>query len=302
MVQPKGLRHLSVECRVEIGSAQSDHGAMPSHLSSPWNSAVAFLKMSFADTVLASGSGFFWRADGRTHLVTNWHNLAGRNPLTQAPMSNTGGLPDSVVFHAFRQVTQPDERGLYAVDTVPVGVPLYDEAGARWREHPHFGRHVDVASIDVTDYIRGLQVEHANDVESFASLDSRVSQEAFIIGFPFGLIVNAPVPIWKRGTIALDPTFDPDGLPKMFIDTATREGMSGAVVVARHITVGRSYRRKDGSESEPVIYAKHDLVVGIYSGRHYPDLDRAQLGIVWKRSAVETTVSHGVRYVGDKPA
>jgi hypothetical protein len=101
------------------------------------------------------------------------------------------------------------------------------------------------------------------------------------------------VPIWKRGTIALDPTFDADGLPKTLIDTATREGMSGSVVVARHITVGRSYRRKDGSQSERVIYAKHDLVAGIYSGRHFPDLEKAQLGIVWKRPAIEDTVSGG---------
>jgi hypothetical protein len=134
-------------------------------------------------------------------------------------------------------------------------------------------------------------VEHANEVESDAIIPAVVSQDAFVIGFPFGLIAGAPAPVWKRGTIALDPSFDADGLPKMLIDTATRAGMSGSVVVARHITVGRRYRKKDGSEAGPVIYAKHDLVVGIYSGRHYPDLEKAQLGIVWKRRAIEETVS-----------
>jgi hypothetical protein len=105
------------------------------------------------------------------------------------------------------------------------------------------------------------------------------------------MIANAPAPIWKRGTLALDPTFDPEGLPKMLVDTASREGMSGSVVIARHIVVGRDYLRKDGTMSAPVLYAKLDVVIGIYSGRHYPDHEKAQLGIVWKRRVIEETIS-----------
>jgi hypothetical protein len=65
--------------------------------------------------------------------------------------------------------------------------------------------------------------------------------------------------------------------------------MSGSVVVARHITVGRPFRKKDGTEVTP-LYAKHDLVVGVYSGRQYADLERAQLGVVWKRHVIEEIV------------
>ena len=71
----------------------------------------------------------------------------------------------------------------------------------------------------------------------------------------------------------------------------TREGMSGSVVVARHFIMNQTYQKKDGSTSQHVLFAKLDLVVGIYSGRHYPDLEKAQLGIVWKRSAIEETVA-----------
>ena len=79
----------------------------------------------------------------------------------------------------------------------------------------------------------------------------------------------------------------------MLIDTATREGMSGSVVVARHVIVNRDYPRKNGTMAQPVLFANLDLVLGIYSGRHYPDHEKAQLGIVWKRSAIEETVTHG---------
>jgi hypothetical protein len=132
---------------------------------------------------------------------------------------------------------------------------------------------------------------YVNLLESDAVLGVASSQDVFVIGFPFGLIANAPAPIWKRGSIALDPTFNPEGLPKMLVDTATREGMSGSVVVARHIIVGRDYLKKDGTKSEPMLYAKLDLVVGIYSGRYCADLEKAQLGIVWKRRVIEETVA-----------
>jgi hypothetical protein len=77
----------------------------------------------------------------------------------------------------------------------------------------------------------------------------------------------------------------------MYVDSATRAGMSGSVVVARHIIVGKKITKKDGTETEPFLYAVKDVVLGIYSGRLGADLEKAQLGIVWKRSVIEETVS-----------
>jgi hypothetical protein len=268
---------------------------MQSHLSSPWNNAVAFLFMLYGEQSLSSGSCFFWRFDGRTYLLTNWHNLSGRNPFTCQPMSETGGVPDRIRFMAYKRVSEPDTRGYFQLDYLPVEVELCkpDLREPKWFEHPSFGRRVDVAALDVTDAVQGFQIDHANTLESDAMLEPTASQDVFVVGFPFGLIANAPAPVWKRGSIAIDPTFDPEGLPKMLVDTATREGMSGSLVIARHLIVGRQYPKKDGTMSEPVLYSKLDLVVGMYSGRHYPDLEKAQLGIVWKRSAIEETVKGG---------
>lgn len=266
---------------------------MKSHLSNPWNYAVAFLEMSYGQQPLSTGSCFFWGFDGRTFLVTNWHNLAGRNPLTDQPMSKTGGIPDRVTFGAFKRESEPDSQGFLELSYSPLGVKICqsDLTNPQWYEHPTLGRQVDVAAIDVTEAIQGFQINCANELENDAVLDVIASQDVFVVGFPFGLIPNAPAPIWKRGSIALDPTFDPEGLPKMLIDTATRPGMSGSVVVARHIIVGRDYPKKDGTKSQPLWYAKFDLVAGIYSGRHYHDLEKAQLGIVWKRNTIEQTVA-----------
>ena len=267
---------------------------MTSHLSSPWNYAVAFLAMHYGEQRLSTGSCFFWSHNARTFLVTNWHNLAGRNPLTGQLMSKMGVIPDRIILMGFKRMSEPDAQGFFELSYIPIEVRLgSDTTGPKWFEHPTLGRKVDVAAIDVSKAIQDLEVKCVNELESDAQLDASTSQDVFVVGFPFGLIAHAPAPIWKRGSIALDPTFDPEGLPKMLIDTATREGMSGSVVIARHIIVGKSHAKKDGSQSQVFIHARRDLVIGIYSGRHYPDLEKAQLGIVWKRSTIEQTVASG---------
>jgi hypothetical protein len=52
-------------------------------------------------------------------------------------------------------------------------------------------------------------------------------------------------------------------------------GDVGIGVIARHIIVGRGDPKKDGTTAAPVLYAQRDLVLGIYSGRHYPDFARS---------------------------
>jgi hypothetical protein len=269
---------------------------MQSHLSSPWNNAVSVLEMRYGQQQLSTGSCFLWSYDERCFLVTNWHNHSGRNPLTGKPISPTAAIPDRIVFRAFKPVSEPDADGIYEIASVQIEVPLTNDSTKmpRWREHPTFGKYVDVGAIEVTDAIAGYEVATVNQLESDALLDEYVSQDVFIVGYPFGLMVGAPAPIWKRGTIALDPTFNADNLPKMLVDTATREGMSGSVVLARHTVVHSRYNKRSGGTSiTKVAYAELDVVIGIYSGRHYPDHEKAQLGIVWKRSAIEETVGVG---------
>jgi hypothetical protein len=267
-------------------------GDLVSHLASPWNYAVSYLEMSYRDQVLASGSGFFWKSNDRTLLISNWHNFSGLDPQTGKALSKTGGVPDRVTFTAYRRLSEPDADGFFEMSPMRVTIPLYDNdlSGPRWLHHPKFGRRVDIAAIDISQAVTGLEIRHVNVVEGDAVLEPFASQDVFIVGYPLGLITGAPSPVWKRGTIATDPTFDPDGLPKMYVDSATRTGMSGSVVVARHI-VGKSIKKKDGTETGAVLYAVRDVVLGIYSSRLGADHVQAQLGIVWKRNVIEETVN-----------
>lgn len=267
---------------------------MPSHLAGPWTQAVTFLEMMFGDQVLSTGSGFFWREGERTYLITNWHNLTGRRADTLALLSTHGGIPDRIRCLMYRKASDQDSDGFFKMELVHATIPLNGTNGTPlWKEHGQHGRSIDVAAIDVTTTVAGLLIGHANEVEADAVLDPRVSQDVFVLGFPLGMITGVPAPVWKRASIASDPNFDPDGLPKLFIDTATRPGMSGSVVLARHTIVGKTFPRKNGTASEPVLYAQLDTVLGVYSGRLGAGDLEAQLGIVWRRSAIVEIVLHG---------
>ncbi|MEP6826896.1 MAG: hypothetical protein ABJA10_02350 [Aestuariivirga sp.] len=264
---------------------------MASLLSNHWNFATAYLEMFHRDKYLGCGSGFFWKHEQKTLLITNWHNLAGINPETGMWMQS--GRPDRLRLWIYKSVSEPDPQGNFNMQYVSVDCTLCDENlnNVKWLEHPQLGKNVDIGALDVTQDVQGAVTNCVNVIESDAVIDVFASQDVFVIGFPFGRIANAPAPIWKRGTIALDPGFDPGGMPKMFIDTATRPGMSGSVVVARHIIIGADYLKRDGTRSEKFLYASCNSVVGVYSGRLNPDFEKAQLGIVWRRSAIEETVS-----------
>jgi hypothetical protein len=267
---------------------------MAAHITNTWTYAVCYMEVRRAHENVAVGSGFFWKHGQRTFLVTNWHNLAARNPR----QANDGSVapPDRVGFAAFLRVEPPDEKGDVTLLPTAIDAPLLDGTGqALWQQHPTLGRRADVAAIDITDILASqpFEVGHANLLDGDADVEPRPSQDAFVVGFPLGLVTGIPIPVWKRATIATEPSYNPDGLPIVYVDAATRQGMSGAVVLARHILVG-SYLRRDGSRSN-TIYAQRDQVLGIYSGRVHPHHVEAQLGVVWKRSTVEETVAGGRR-------
>jgi hypothetical protein len=42
-------------------------------LANLWTFACPYLEVTYRDQVLAKGSGFLWKQDERTFLVSNWH-------------------------------------------------------------------------------------------------------------------------------------------------------------------------------------------------------------------------------------
>jgi hypothetical protein len=255
------------------------------------NFVPVMLWMMFENTVLAIGTGFFYRWRESMHLVTAWHNFTGRCPDTNKPLHTKGGVPDSVRFaFPYSAMGRGKEGIVWMFETLP----LYKDTGMEsplWFEYPKTERRVDVVTMPVPERKSSVALAINDPSLGFEPIALLPSLDVFILGYPKGMSGGAFLPIWKRGSIATEPGVDLDGLPKLYVDTTTREGMSGAPVFAQQsgfwIPEG-----KTGLEGGS--FSKGRRFLGIYTGRVGDDPFQAQLGIVWKQQAIETIIAHSM--------
>jgi hypothetical protein len=239
------------------------------------------LRVFARDLELGCATGFFVEHKGRLFLVTNWHVVSGRHFQTGKPMDEQKAtLPDRLRYLAPCKGHDGEwmeaECLLYkdANDTRAPEAPV-------WFEHGAHGHKIDVVAIPIT-LPDGATAHTIDRVNTVPKLLLSISRDVFVLGYPRGIDGGRGFPIWKRASIATEPEIQLDGLPKMLIDTATREGMSGAPVIAI----------ADGDfdvEGQPAAYRKPGRVyrfVGVYSGRLGRGEMEAQLGIVWRERAL----------------
>jgi hypothetical protein len=157
-----------------------------------------------------------------------------------------------------------------------------------WLEHPKHGKAVDVVAILLPDYICAqYKIFPINEANLDTQFNEWVADDAFVIGYPFSERPLGQFPIWKRASIASEPNLDVDGLPKMYIDTATRPGLSGSPVVMQRIGIhGGTGGVLTGTE----IIGRIRNFIGVYSGRVGNDETKAQLGIVWKARVIDEII------------
>ncbi len=241
------------------------------------------------DSVLgtAVASGFLWREGEDWFLVTNWHNVTGINPLT---LEHLGGFtPSHVTLSLKFEISRATDSRLIGVKDYTV--PLYGHGGPLWLEHPS-GPNVDcVALMFKIPPDTGLATKPLNDHPFDDFYSPSVGDDCFILGYPKGLRGAGSTPLWKRGSIASEPNLGVNGEPIVLIDSATRKGMSGSPVIARHSGVylnGLSLNDKS-------VLGTVQCFLGIYSGRTDDDELGLQIGRVWKSTVVTETIQRGRR-------
>jgi len=291
---------------------------------------------------LAVCTSFFYKYENRYYLITNWHNITGREPDTLVCKDKHGLIPNQlsieILYTELSQRNVVDQLLLYGsvqqkteLTSHKYIFQLYKDGGDSstkpiWYEHPKHGRKVDIVAIplDSMTLIQFEENESEEIIESVKMIDSieienkniddivaanaqnlglnpnlkyHLTQglDVFVLGFPRDISGGWKFPIWKRGSIASDPSEDIDGLPLIFIDTATREGMSGSPVYVqthyvREQIINSSSIDKSTTEAYFLVPKVRDFL-GIYSGRVGNDPFKAQLGIVWKQTAIEDVIA-----------
>lgn len=236
---------------------------------------------------LGTGTGFFVKGGEGIFLVTNWHVVTGRDPVTGDPVGNCAASPSFIEV----DLHNPDDLRAPATHRYP----LYDKDGPIWFTHPKLGNAVDVVALKVG--IGGNWARFSDRVVQIEPYSLTVdipmrfepTSEVSIIGYPYGRRSTGSLGIWTRGTIASEPDLDFDDQPIVLIDAASREGQSGSPVIAFRSTHSLVHYSNGGSSilDQPVWE-----LLGVYSGRISKESD---LGKVWKRSVIQQIVAGQAR-------
>jgi hypothetical protein len=224
-----------------------------------------YLELFFNEKRLARATGLLAQASGRTFLITALHNLTGREP-NGSLKSDTGGVPN------FMQITG------YNFET---RLPLYDKENDPNNDDYLFWRHplgpkIDICALPILEAnaISSLDPSFLDPVGHAATVKLSVAQLCFVVGYPEGLFIRqsaqSVLPIWKTGHIASEPSVYVDDVPKLLIDAATCEGMSGSPVYVRE---------RQGNR-----------LLGIYTGR---TSQLSELGFVFTPEAILKIISTG---------
>lgn len=230
------------------------------------------------------GTGFFWRHEGKTFLITNWHNVSGKNPFDFELLDPTTAFVPAK-FQIFLPRAVGNESSFAPLGRVAHEVTLYaDFNEPLWLEHPEFERlRVDVVAIPL-DGVNLSAEFHVNAHQSL-ELFNLVGADVFVVGYPFKNYTGIALPIWKRGSFATEPIWPIDGKPMFLIDAATRPGMSGAPIFRHQLGPATTVDR--------TIHAGNIVTtqfIGVYSGHIGDSLQQLGIGFGWYGSLVDEII------------
>ena len=249
-------------------------------------------------TILSTATAFFYCFNEEIYLITNWHNVTGRNSLTGKPLDTINlSVPNLMALYLPKRI-EAVGNSFYLSWRNVLKLNLYEEDNGEyapvWFEHPNHENKVDIIAIPVNYTMKtlkenGFAIFPVNSDElNLEDFDIKAGMDAFLIGYPLGMVAGGNLPIWKRGSVASEHDVNIDNLPKYFIDTATtKTGMSGSAVFIK----SNGFTLPKGKENiDDMIMSQCYTFGGVYSGRSqlihsgsniYPDL-----AIVWKESAI----------------
>lgn len=293
---------------------------MPEHgIRSTYSQCPFELLMCDDEGILSSGTGFFFETNSELFLITNWHVVSGIDCFTRQRLDADGRFPTKLTAKLSSYVSET-ENNKFGI--IPFPIPLYEPNRHEpvWLEHSRFGSLCDVIAIPVERPETCPHFMHnaANCINTIR-IPVKPGCTVFIIGFPRAISVGFGLPIWKSGYIASEPHYDVTvggevrefgglsggiNLPAFFIDSLTREGMSGSPVFANYIGNWNSTDPYEEIDPDaPDFFERDDIVlghnamefVGCYSGRILdPELDGAALGLCWRKEVIAEICRNGI--------
>jgi hypothetical protein len=233
------------------------------------------IQMQFNGQPISTGTSFVANSNKGPVLITNRHNVTGRNQETGKPLSPTLAIPNEIVIYH-------NEKSKLGSWITKVEKLLDADDSPLWIEHPVLGDKADFVALPLTD-ISGIDLHPYTLGVGDPLISYRPADKISVVGFPFGLTGGGCLALWATGYVASEPDIDFSDLPVFLIDCRSRQGQSGSPVIA--YANGGMVSLEDGSSS--VFSGPVCRFLGIYSGRINAESD---LGVVWKAIAIRELV------------
>lgn len=238
-----------------------------------------FIQIYRDESLISTATSFVINNKGNYFLITNRHNVTGRNTSTNECLDDKCTIPNKIrIFY---------NTNLSNISWSNFDIKLYSddqEVKPTWLEHPKFKNEIDVVAFKLeSDILNHISYELTHPQQ----LQVSPSDQLNIVGYPFGKSVNGYFAIWTTGFLASDFNLDYDDLPLFLLDSRTRKGQSGSPVIALR---SKSYIDQHGNHNiitSPIVW-----LYGIYSGRINSASD---IGRVWKLSAIKELVENPIK-------
>ena len=249
------------------------------------------------------GTAFLYEYQDETFIITNWHNMTGKHPVT-------GESLDSMRIPLFIKAKwiryDPHRQMWHLALTSHTTIQIEDDAGwTLWYEHPTLGSFCDVVAIPFerpADWPEIMQIP-ANRIDQ-GSIPVVPGLKVMVVGYPRGMSTGPGLPLMKTGFLSSMPGYeirlnaefsDVGGMKggysigkAMFLDVHTVEGMSGAPVFGEHSGI---WNPNDPFSTTPMQPSDQigtgRMFLGCHSSRLWRQDERGGLGICYPSSMID---------------
>lgn len=249
---------------------------------------------------IALGTAFFYQMEDDTFIITNWHNVTGRHPLTGEPLHPERS---PLYIQAKWPVVHELGDGQKAVRLELQTIEIEDTQGPLWFEHPKLGSLCDTVAIPSERLTYWPSAFHmaANKIDE-TTIPIEAGLKVMVIGFPQGMSTGPGLPLMKTGFLSSVPGYEVQlggefadiggmkggiPLPAMFLDVHTIPGMSGSPVFGEYTGLWNPDDLTASRITGNSTIGTSRKFLGCHSSRLWGQEDRSGLGICFQESAIE---------------
>jgi hypothetical protein len=216
---------------------------------------------------IGSATGFIIKPKFKYYLITNWHVVTNKNPVTKSWIDpNNKVAPNKIaIMHNGKGLGTYSLRFENLVDS---------NSKILYKEYSIDKEMLDVVALPLKDTSGNITIYPVNYLPNTDSIIIQPTDRLFVLGFPKGVRSAPFMPIWKSGLIASEPDIDQENKPIIWLDIESFGGMSGSPVYL--ITDKLQY--KNGSTAN-LMGGQLSFFMGVFS--HGQDIN---VGALWKNN------------------